>query len=981
MFLIIKQWFAQYKVACWIVTGLFLFYILAGFVATPVAIHYILENKVSPALSRQVQAETVRTNPFTFSVRLAGLSVKDHDHGPFVHLGHLYVNVDPLISLFKWAVVVKFAEIENPKVHIVRTASDQFNFSDLIPASDKKPQDDAPSPSKPLRFILNALMLSGGKIHFTDKAQALPFSTILSAVNIRVDQFDTQPDAAPALFLVGAGTESDETIQIGGHADVDPLTVSAAVKVGGLVIAKYAPYYSGYFNATVAEGTVGLDTKVIWSDETQSMSDTAIAVSKLALRANSGESLAAVQQFKIAGAVINLKNREIELGQVSTGDGEIHLKLNAAGQLNFQAAFTPSPTNSAVAPKAPNKPIAEDDAAWVVNLPQFSMKNYTVKYIDQQTDPEADIILRQINLDLKNLSTRKDVSGTAALTFNWGDKGTLSLEGDLGLSPLAAQMQVDAKSLDIRPLQPYINPHLQLLVTSGYLDTKGDLKIVPQNDPLDIRYVGMAALNELKTVDTLKTRDFLNWKSLYFNGLEFGTTPFRLNIEEVALTDFFNRLIIHADGSTNLAVILGGNKEDSPEAEKGGDDTPTVAKPANGSGGSDIKIKTVTLQGGSVDFSDLLIKPNVKLPMAQIGGRISGLDTLKENKADVLLKGIVGRNVPMEITGKINPLIERPFIDLTIGLKGVDLSPFTPYSGKYLGYKLEKGQLSLDLAYRVDDNKLTAKNKVMLNQLTLGDTVESPTATKLPIKLAIALLKDRKGNIDLDLPMTGDLDDPEFSIGGIVVKMFVNLIVNIVSSPFSVLGSMFGGGEELAYVDFETGKSLISEQGVGKLETLTEILFERPALRMEIQGQVNPEEDMDGLRRLRFEEQLKSVKLKSMISKGQKAVPAAQIELSQPEREKIVKKVYSDAEFPKPRDERGKVKKLSPTEMEKLLFTAIAISPDDLRLLAHQRAQAAKQYLVNQGKIEVDRLFIVEPKIEISDTEADLQSRVKFNFN
>jgi hypothetical protein len=800
-------------------------------------------------------------------------------------------------------------------------------------------------------------------------------------VNIRIDRFDTQPDAASALFLASARTESDETIQIGGQAGADPLTVSAAVNMGGLVIAKYAPYYSDHLNATVTDGTVGLDTLLTWSDDTPSIGGTTLTVSKLALGASSGESLAAIRQFKVAGAVIDLKNKKIELGKISTIDGEIDLQLNAAGQLNLQTAFTPSPPKSKAADKAENKSSPADEGAWVVNLPQFSMKNYTIKYRDQQTDPEADIVLRQVNLNLKNLSTRKDIVGAAALTFNWGDKGILSLEGGVGLSPLAAQLEVDAKSLDIRPLQPYINPHIQLLVTNGYVDTKGELNIISQGNPPDIRYAGMVALNELKTVDKEKTRDFLNWQSLYLDGVEFRTAPFRLNINEVALTDFFNRLIINADGSSNLAAIMGGKDNDSSETEKGEGTPPAVARPATGTGGSNVNIKTVTLQGGSVDFSDLLIKPNVRLPMAQITGRISGLDALKENKADVLLKGIVGRNVPMEIKGQINPLIERPFIDLTIGLQGVELSPFTPYSGKYLGYKLQKGQLSLDLAYRVDDNKLSAENKVLLNQLTLGDSVESTTATKLPIKLALALLKDRKGNIDLDLPMSGDLDDPEFSFGGIVVKMLVNLIVNIVSSPFAVLGSMFGGGEELAYVDFEIGQSMISDEGAGKLDTLTKILFERPTLKMEIQGQVNPEKDIDGLRRLRFEEQLTSVGLKSMISKGKKDNSAEQAELIGPEREKIIKKLYADAGLPKPRDEKGKVKKLSPVEMEKLLYTAINISVDDLRLLAHRRALAAKQYLVNQGNIEMDRLFIVEPEIETQNTEEDLQSRVKFNFN
>lgn len=487
-------------------------------------------------------------------------------------------------------------------------------------------------------------------------------------------------------------------------------------------------------------------------------------------------------------------------------------------------------------------------------------------------------------------------------------------------------------------------------------------------------------MNQFKSVDKQKTAPFLSWKSLYLSGVDLNTAPLKLIVKEVALTDFYNRLIINQDGSSNLAMVMGGGAA-PPEKKAGGSaPPPNAGKPEGKAGEPDIKINKVTLQGGQVDFSDLYVKPNVRLPMAKIGGRISGLDAIRTHKADVLLKGIVSGNVPMEIKGQINPLIEKPFVDITIGLKGVDLSPFTPYSGKYLGYKLDKGQLSLDLAYRVADNKLTGQNKVLLNQLTLGETVQSPTATKLPIKLALALLKDRQGNIDLDLPVTGDLNDPEFSIGGIVVKMFVNLIVGIVTSPFKVLGALIGGGEELAYLDFESGQSRIAAERKEKLDALAKILFERPGLKLEIQGQVHPNEDIDGLRRIRFEEQLKSAKLKKMVSRRKTAVPLEQIELSEEERSGLVRKAYKSAKFPKPRDDKGAVKKLTPAEMEKLLYTAIEITEDDLRLLAHRRASAAKEYLAGQGDVEVERLFIVEPELGGGDTE-QLHSRVKFNFS
>ena len=969
----LQQWCVCHNILCWSAAGVVLLYTLAGFVATPMAVHYVLKNKVSPALNRSVIAQTVRANPYSFAVHIKGLSVSDRNDGPFIQLDRIYINVDPLISLFKWGVAVKSVEIENPKVHVVRTAADQFNFSDMVPASEQKRPDEDTPPSESMRLILNTFKLSEGEIQFVDQARPLPFESTVSALNISLTQLDTHPNANPAIYRIEARTESNETLKVSGQADVEPLTVAATVNLEALAIAKYAPYYSGYMNAKVTEGTVGLGAKVNWSKEIQAVGDIGLNLSKLALTSSRGEPLAAVRQFQAAGASIDLKAREIRLGRVSTADGKIDMQKDKDGQLNLLAAFTPPSSKGADA----SDPASMQTPAWRVSIPDFEMRNYTIGFKDRQTDPEANIALGQITLSAKALSTRKDARGTVALSLNWADQGAVALQGDVGLVPPAAELEVEAKALDLRPLQPYINPHALLVVTRGLFDTKGKFKLMPQENRMDIQYAGVAAVNELKTVDKKKANDFINWKSLYLKGLELRTSPFRLNINEVSLTDFYNRLIINDDGVSNLAAIMTSKEESAPEVNN-----KQAAAPSQGESksGDKIKINTVTLQGGSVDFSDLFVKPNVRLPMSKIAGRISGLDTIKENKANVLLKGIVGRNVPMEIKGEINPLIENPYVDLTIGLNGVDLSPFTPYSGKYLGYQLEKGQLSLDLTYQVADNKLSAQNKVLLNQLTLGETVDSPTATKLPIKLALALLKDRQGNIDLDLPMSGDLNNPEFSVGGMVVKMFTNLIVKVVSSPFSVLGALFGGGEELAFLDYEHGQSRIPEESFGKLDTLAKILFERPGLKMEIQGQVNREEDINGLRRLKLEEQLKAFKLKSMIAQGKKAVPLEQIELAGPQRDKMVEKAYAKAKLPKPRDKKGKRKKLSSSEKEKLLYTAIEISDDDLRLLAHQRAQTAKDYLVNQGKVEVSRIFIVEPQIENEDPKAELLSRVKFNL-
>jgi hypothetical protein len=959
--------------------GIAVLYLLAGFVATPMAIDYLLKHHISSVLNRNVVAQKVRANPFVFSLRIEELSILEQDSVPLIHLGKLSINVDPLISLFKWGLAVKGVELERPKIRVVRTADGQFNFSDLLVSSeDQSPEKDA-APQEPVRFILNTFKLSGGEIVFEDNAQPLPFTCKVSALNIRLDRLDTHPEAESAIYRVGMRTESGETVDISGKADVEPPAVAATVKLGKVAIAKYAPYYGSHINhAKVNAGTVDLGAKVNWSPKQQTVEDIALIVSQLALTAGSGDPLATVGRFQIAGAAIDLNTRQVRLGRVVTGDGTIDVQLDQDGRLNLMTAFTPAQTSGA-ATSASDHAESSVPPKWRVIIPVLELRNYTLRFQDRQTDPMADIVLDRITLRAENLSTRKDSRGTVSLAFNWAGQGAVALDGEVGLVPPAAQLAVDAKALDIRPLQPYITPHARLVITGGRLDTQGKFKLLQQENRMDIQYTGVAALNQLKTVDQKRAQDFLNWESLYLKGIEFGSDPFRLTINEVSLTDFYNRLIINEHGGSNLAQILTTDSADTTHADKeaaaSGDQTKVAEN-----GGGNFTIHRVTLQGGSIDFKDRLIKPNVELPMSKIAGRISGLDTIKDHKADVLLKGIVGRNIPMEIKGGINPFIEKPYVDLTIGLNGVDLSPFTPYSGKYLGYKLEKGQLSLDLAYKVADNKLTARNKVMLDQLTLGDTVNSPTATKLPVKLALALLKDRQGDIDLDLPLTGDLDDPEFSLGGIVLKMFVNLITKVVSSPFSALGALFGGGEELAFVDYEPGQSRIDEENFGKLDTLAKILFERPALNMEIQGQVSRNEDVGALRRMRLENQLKATKLKSMAARGQRAVPLEQVVLAGPEREKMVHHLYDNAQFAKPRDQNGKLKKLTAAEQEKLLYTAIQISDDDLRLLAHQRALAAKEYLVDQGQVEVSRLFIVEPRIENREPLNSQKNRVKFNL-
>ena len=980
MIKILQAWYASHKLLCRILACLVIFYTLAGFAAAPLVVRHILESRVSAALHREVRAAAVRTNPFTFSLRLADLSVSGRDSdAAFVRIGRLDINTDPLISLFKRGVVIRSIHIHSPSVRITRTGDRQFNFSDLLAPSPVPSGEKTPPESKPVRLVMGELHLSSGEIRYADDTLDVPFETSVKSLDATVKGVDTRPDAGAFDYTLRGGTEAGENFEVSGRCDIHPVAVDARTTIENLAPAKYAPYYRRLANVRPSRGRVGIHARLQWNGQTRAVTGLKMTVDDLVLKsAKDQESLVRLPKLIVEDAGIDFRKRQVRLGRIQSQDARIFIQRDARGQLNLQTAFSPRPPSASAQPRTGE---ATDQgtraSSWKIELPELKLQGYAVDVEDLQPSPPVRTRLHDIALAAENLSTEPRKQGAVDLTLQWADQGTLSALGEVGLSPLQAGLDVTADKLDIRPLQSYAREYIKLVFTRGKFSARGRLQWVPEEDATDLRFAGQASLDDFEAVDTDKAALFAKWKSLFLTGIHIGTAPAKAQIEKIALTDFFNRLTINTDGTVNIETVLV-----RPPAAKNTGRTAAEEKRAGGSSGPSaaIGIKTITLQGGRVDYNDQYIKPAVHLVMEELGGIVSGLDNIKENTADVRLQGKVGGNVPLEVKGRINPLIEEPFVDLALNFPDFDLSPFTPYSEKYLGYTLDKGQLAFSLKYLVADNKLTGQNQIQLSQLTFGAPVASPLATKLPVKLAVALLKNREGNIELNLPVKGDLDDPQFSLGGVIVKMFVNLIRQIVSSPFKVLGGMFGGGEEIAYLAFDPGQSAISPSQAEKLNTLEKILFERPGLRLDIQGRIAPQADTDGLRRLRFEEQLKTDKLKALVAAGRKAVPLDRIALSPEERNAMIQKTFDAADLPKPRDENGRLKKLPPPEMEKLLLMSVDIGADNLRRLALDRASAAKARILAKGRIESGRLFIVEPQIPGDSAGQDAKPQVQFDF-
>jgi outer membrane protein OmpA-like peptidoglycan-associated protein len=396
-----------------------------------------------------------------------------------------------------------------------------------------------------------------------------------------------------------------------------------------------------------------------------------------------------------------------------------------------------------------------------------------------------------------------------------------------------------------------------------------------------------------------------------------------------------------------------------------------------------IRIDTLTVQGGKIGFADRLIQPNYSATLGNITGRVTGLDSRAGTVAQLEVRGTLVNHSAIEIRGSVNPLAAATFADVKASFRDIDLPPFTPYSDKYAGYAIARGALTMELAYKLENRKLAAQNHFLVDQFEFGDKVESKTATKLPVRLAVSLLRDKDGLIDLDLPIEGSLDDPKFRISKVIWKVLGNLIGKAVTAPFSLLGKLLGGGgsgQELSSVDFADGRDTPDEAAKKKLDALAKALQNRPALKLEATGRAS-DKDREGLQRLRLERKVKAQKLAALSKKGEAPAGVDEVVIDEKEYATWLEKAYKKEKFPKPRSALGFAKDLPPQEMENLMLANLTVSDDDLRQLALARANAVKDYLTGPGKIDAARVFVLEPAAKPAEPGGKTNtSRVDFTL-
>jgi hypothetical protein len=485
------------------------------------------------------------------------------------------------------------------------------------------------------------------------------------------------------------------------------------------------------------------------------------------------------------------------------------------------------------------------------------------------------------------------------------------------------------------------------------------------------------SVDKLATLD-LHAGELVKWDKLALTRIRASIWPLQARVEEIALTGPDANIVMAADGTMNLTDVL---MVAPPRIEPAL--VPAPVTPATRSAvptAQTINIGKVTCKDGKMSFTDKTIAPNYSLNIAELEGKVEGFSLQGDMVATVNVGARIDQ-APLRVTGRLKPVINDLFADVRVVLSDMNLSPFTPYSDKYVGYPVLKGKLTLDLQYLINKRKLESKNSLFTDQLTLGDKVDSPTATKLPVKFALALLTDRRGQIKLDIPVSGSMDDPKFRVLPVVLQVMVNILEKAATSPFALIGSLIGGGEELSFVEFDFGRAKINDPAKKSLDKLIGALADRPALRFEIQPQIDTAHDRDAMRKELFDRKLKAQKLKEMVNRGQPVVPVDEMIVAPEEYERLLTLAYEEEDMPKPRSIIGTLKKQPRAEMERMLNEHIQVTPDDLRGLAYRRAAAVRDYMLGPNSVEAARLFLIEPEVLPPEKSADAKAaHVVFNL-
>ena len=926
-------------------------YCWLGFLLIPSVALKVINQQLGVYATTPAHLQRLEFNPLSLELFAWDFQIGEADNKQ-ISLEHLYSKL-AFDSIWTKTLHLEDVLLVKSNAEVVFNKQGELNLTQLfnLPESTEQLEEVQETDSTPLAVLIDQIQLQEGSIRFNDQRQQDPVDITIADLNITLNNLDTRPDGNSDLQLKAQASDGAQ-LQWQGDVSLNPIASHGHLQLQDAKLASWWPYVSEHFTAQLKDGQLNLDThyELNLTPELQFKAKQLSAqINSLALE-QQDQPLARMAQLSVSETEIDLAKQQVQIGNISSSKLEAWTEIDKNGVINWEKLLPSAPAEKIVDNSPADSKDTNEQSAWRIIVKQADLTQHQFHLADNSRGEPVALNVSELNLHIKDFDSQAKTPFNVELDTRIGEQGKFSSNAQVLLEPLNVNMTANSSDIDLRPAQSFISPYAHIELRSGLLNSA--LKVnVSDPDNLKLTVAGDASITQLDVRDSLRQRDLLKWQSVGINGIQYALQENKLSINKVALQQPYARFIINEDLTTNISELI--IEQPASPADKNQTDSPEFAMHI---GGTEVK-------DGSANFADFSLTPNFATVMQQLNGNIGTIDNQTNSVTKIDIKGSIDRYAPVTIKGSLIPFDPLKQLDIATSFKHVELTTLTPYSGKFAGYRIQKGRLNLDLHYKITDGKLNATNKLLLEQLQLGERVDSPDAVDLPVRLAIALLKDRKGEISIDLPVQGDLNNPEFSVTPIIWQTLRNLITRAVSAPFNFIGGLVSGSsEELNEVVFSPGTAAISPAAAKSLNTLAKALNDRPQLRLEVEGASLAKLDGPILAEMRLAAAYQNAWYSVLQHRGGK-IQSSKEELEVPEKEKaaLLESVYRTALKQQPPVQWKELKKAERTQkMHDAVLATYAQSPASLRRLAQDRANSIKEYLIEEAKLDAERVYLID---------------------
>ncbi|MFQ2906482.1 DUF748 domain-containing protein [Aeromonas allosaccharophila] len=925
------------------------------------------------------------------SLTLGATALLDAKQQPIIRFEQLFISPDLQASWQQKGVVLSAVTLTNPVVLLQRLADKKgdvrLNLTDalatvLAPAPSPEPE----ATSAPLLVDIASLAVTDGHVRYQDQRKESEPGWLpplnLEKVTLKLDNLRTEANH-PTAYQLSAAINGNSSLAAHGKLDVMSGMGQGKVSLKQVELKPFAPLWAPYLKLDLAKGHANAEVEYQLKEGKQEvqwqLSKGKLTLDNWQLKKHKGDEFARFSQLALSELAVDGQKQSLQIGKVTLQQPLLKATLNAQQQLDLadllieQAPAKPvkgtNPANEAAksaAPKSAQQAKAAGngkkhtaDKPWQWQIRQIAIDKGDLTLTESSSGKPLARQLSGLKLALGPLGSKGEQPSKLTLATHFNQNTPLTFDGQLTLTPFALSGDINQQGLPLTLAQPYLADLVRIKVQNGLLSSKTrlDLATTTQGDLSKLSLQGGLDVNGLKVVDRADNQRLLEFNTLALTGLTYDGISQQMRIKEIALNKPFARIEIHEDGTTNLQQLL----LPQPAATK---HTQTSA----GSKGPDFRftIDQLRTEQGNLRFADRSLSQDFVADIASLGGQSRHISNIPGQRSDLAFNGKVDRYAPVTIRGGTNLLVANPLLDIAVAFHNLELTTFTPYSGTYAGYAIDKGQLSMKLHYKLEGNRLEGDNDITIKKLQLGEKIKSEQAKDLPLGLAIALLSDANGVIQMNLKVKGDLDQPDFSIGNIFWDVLGNTLSKAITSPFSLLASLADGTDDLDELPFLPGDPDLTPTQQEKLVKLAQALKERPKLSMNIRGKVNFNEERPILQRQKLERVLAKLTGNQADLDLLEQDPALQEALAQAYEERFGEDLDDLADRLHLDEESAALR----AQAVILLRDQQLITAKSLRNLAMRRAQNTKEFLVDSQGITPERLFVLDSQVKEEDKEA-----------